>query len=63
MSDNRLTFRYDLKKIKALRLLAELEKKKTSQIIREALDDRLKFVLEGCSEPEDVCYVRSSGPS
>jgi len=63
VSDNRLTFRYDLKKIKALRLLADLEQKKASQIIREALDDRLKFVLEGYSEPEDVGYVRSSGPS
>jgi hypothetical protein len=44
MSDNRITFRYEQKKIEALKLLAELERKKASQIIREALDQRLEFL-------------------
>ena len=40
MSD-KVSFRYDTKKIAALKDLAYLERKRTSQIIREALDDRL----------------------
>ena len=42
MSD-KVSFRYDTRKIAALKDLAYLERKRTSQIIREALDDRLGF--------------------
>lgn len=54
MSDNRLTFRYEHRKIKILKDLAYLERKKASQIIREALDQRLKFALEESVEIEDL---------
>ena len=54
MSDNRLTFRYDTKKIEILKQIAFLERKKASQIIREALDERLNFALAELSENETI---------
>jgi hypothetical protein len=53
VSDNRVTFRYDRKKIEALKSLAYLERKKASQIIREALDMRLGLIPQKSVEPED----------
>jgi hypothetical protein len=50
MSD-KVSFRYDTKKIAALKELAYLERKRTSQIIREALDARLGFEDRAATSP------------
>ena len=51
MSD-KVSFRYDKEKVAALKELAYLERKRTSQIIREALDARLGFEDRAATSPE-----------
>jgi len=62
VSDNRLTFRYEARKIEILKQIAFLERKKASQIIREALDERLNFALEELVEDEDIKRSQAATP-